>query len=57
MKKHVAGVFAGLIVGCTGIADSTQFELKDNTQIGISFENNLSYSDDLHGRRGNRSTG
>ena len=48
MKKYVAGVFAGLIVGCTGIGDSTQFELKDNAEIGISFENNLSYSDDFN---------
>ena len=38
MKKYVAGVFAGLIVGCTGIGDSTQFELKDNAEIGISLK-------------------
>ena len=47
MKKLFACFLFVLVIAC-GNDTNTQFELKDNAQIGISFENNLSYSDDFN---------
>ena len=47
MKKLFSCFLFALVIAC-GSGTKTQFELKDNAQIGISFENNLSYSDDFN---------
>ena len=47
MKKLFSCFLFVLVIAC-GSGTKTQFELKDNAQIGISFENNLSYSDDFN---------
>ena len=47
MKKLLSCFLFALVIAC-GSGTKTQFELKDNAQIGISFENNLSYSDDFN---------
>ena len=47
MKKLFSCFLFALVIAC-GSDTKTQFELKDNAQIGISFENNLSYSDDFN---------
>ena len=47
MKKLFSCFLFALVIAC-GNGTKTQFELKDNAQIGISFENNLSYSDDFN---------
>ena len=48
IKKFTGGLLLVLLTACTDDTLETQFVLKDNTQIGVSFENNLSYSDDFN---------
>lgn len=48
MKKLLGGLLIGLLIACSDANNKSQFELKENAQIGIAFENNLSYSDDFN---------
>ena len=48
MKKLLGGLLIALLIACSDANNKSQFELKENAQIGIAFENNLSYSDDFN---------
>ncbi|MGC6422836.1 MAG: FG-GAP repeat domain-containing protein, partial [Flavobacteriaceae bacterium] len=48
IKKFTGGLLLVLLTACTDDTTNTQFVLKDNAQIGVSFANNLSYSDDFN---------
>ena len=46
--KSTESLLIALLIACSDANNKSQFELKENAQIGITFENNLSYSDDFN---------